>query len=82
MTQTRLTKTPNPIHMDLELKLTKIKRSGGSGLIKLDSGLEFEVKKLNFSEAGFVIIDTMCGKYIKHSGNYTFLTTSRNSNFG
>ena len=64
--------------MDLDLILTKVKRSGGSGFVKLDNGETYEVKKLTFSPVGFVSFESMCGKYIKHSGSYTFYTRSKN----
>lgn len=63
--------------MELALTLTKVKRSGGVGYIALSTGQKYEVKKLNHNTSNFVSFETMCGKYIRHSGDFTFYSTSR-----
>ena len=63
--------------MDFETQLVKVKRQGGEGIIILSSNETFEVKKLNHSTAGFITFETLCGKYIRHSGDWTFYSKSR-----
>lgn len=63
--------------MDFATQLVKVKRQGGEGIIALSTGDTYEVRNLGHSTGGFVTFNTMCGKYVRHSGGFTFYSTSR-----
>lgn len=69
-----------PKSKDSQLKdiLKSSMLNGGSGII-IQGNEVYKVKKLCLTEPGFAVFETTCGHYMKISGDYHFITISKNA---